>query len=178
MCSEIEAKLKVGSLKQIEQKLQNLGAEFHDNLLQTDIYFDDENKNLTKADTCLRIRRQTNSTQEKVFLTYKGSKENENYKQRREIEFQVPDAVAVVKLLTALGYKKGLIVDKQRQLWHLGHCEVLLDDLPQLGTFVEIEGPDADQIKRVQKDLELDHLTHIHESYASLIEKKLAKEGN
>ncbi|MHC4131367.1 MAG: class IV adenylate cyclase [Planctomycetota bacterium] len=172
MCHEIEAKLKVDSLEKVEHKLQQLEAEFHDKMLQTDIYFDDEHSNLTKTDTCLRIRKQTNGSEEKIFLTYKGPKAQVNYKKRREIEFEVPDASAVEKLLNALGYKKALIVEKERHLWHLGQCEVLLDDLPQLGTFVEIEGPDENEIEIVQKELELDCLPHIHESYAHLIEKK------
>jgi predicted adenylyl cyclase CyaB len=72
MCHEIEAKLKVDSLEKVEQKLQQLQAKFHGKLLQTDIYFDDEHSNLTKTDTCLRIRKQTSSLEEKIFLTYKG----------------------------------------------------------------------------------------------------------
>jgi adenylate cyclase class 2 len=171
MCHEIEAKLKVDSLEKVEQKLQQLQAKFHGKLLQTDIYFDDEHSNLTKTDTCLRIRKQTSCLEEKIFLTYKGPKAQENYKKRREIEFEVPDASAAEKLLVALGYKKALIVEKERHLWHLGPCEVLLDNLPQLGTFVEIEGPDEKEIEIVQKELELDYLTHIHESYAHLLEE-------
>jgi adenylate cyclase class IV len=52
----------------------------------------------------------------------------------------------------------------------------LLDNLPQLGTFVEIEGPGEKEIEIVQKELELDSLPHIHESYAHLIEKKMKQE--
>ncbi|MHC4271043.1 MAG: CYTH domain-containing protein [Planctomycetota bacterium] len=84
MCHEIEAKLKVDSLEKVEHKLQQLQAKFHDKLLQTDAYFDDENSNLTNTDTCLRIRKQTSGSEEKTFLTYKGPKAQENYKKRRE----------------------------------------------------------------------------------------------
>ena len=69
MCHEIEAKLKVESLEKVKEKLQELQAKFHGKLLQTDIYFDDENSNLTKTDTCLRIRKQTGGSEEKIFLS-------------------------------------------------------------------------------------------------------------
>jgi predicted adenylyl cyclase CyaB len=177
MCHEIEAKLKVDSLENVENKLKQLGAEFQAKFLQTDIYFDHENLNLTGIDTCLRIRKQTHGSVENTLLTYKGPKEKNNFKKRREIEFQISDAEAAEKLFTALGYTKEIIVEKERRFWRFGSCEVLLDDLSQLGAFVEIEGPCADEIERVQKALQLDHLTHIHESYASLIEIKLAEEG-
>ncbi|MHC4759573.1 MAG: class IV adenylate cyclase, partial [Planctomycetota bacterium] len=101
MCHEIEAKLKVDSLENVENKLKQLGAEFQAKFLQTDIYFDHENLNLTGTDTCLRIRKQTNGSVENTLLTYKGPKEKNNFKKRREIEFQVSDAEAAEKLFTA-----------------------------------------------------------------------------
>ena len=53
MCIEIEAKLKVDSLAEVEQKLAELGAEFLAEQLQTDYFFDDVNATLTTADRCL-----------------------------------------------------------------------------------------------------------------------------
>jgi adenylate cyclase class 2 len=176
MCHEIEAKLKVDSLEVVEQRLQQLGATFEKKFLQTDIYFDHNNLNLTNNDVCLRIRKQTSDSEEKIFLTYKGPKEEDNYKKRREIELQIHDATAAEKLFTALGYVKEIIVEKERRQWRLVHCAVLLDDLQQLGTFVEIEGPNANDIESIQKDLQLDNLPHIQESYAHLITEKLVNE--
>jgi len=51
-------------------------------------------------------------------------------------------------------------------------CEVALDQLPLIGDFVEIEGPDEAKIATVQKSLGLTDLPHITESYASLVAKK------
>ena len=66
-----------------------------------------------------------------------------------------------------------MIVDKKRRVWQLGDCEVALDELPLLGDFVEIEGPDEETIATVQKSLGLTDLPHITESYASLIVREL-----
>ena len=47
MCTEIEAKLKVDSLPEIEHKLGELSAEFLVEQLQTDYHFDDASATLT-----------------------------------------------------------------------------------------------------------------------------------
>ena len=44
--------------------------------------------------------------------------------------------------------------------------------MPDLGTFVEIEGPDEATIHRVQKTLGLETCTHVSESYACLVAAK------
>ena len=172
MPTEIEAKLKVDSLGEIERKLAELGAEFLAEQLQTDYHFDDTNATLTKADRCLRLRKQMVGKSESLFLTYKGAKERSNLKKRQEIELEIKDADSVRKLLSALGYEQSLVVEKKRRLWQLGDCEVALDQLPLLGDFVEIEGPDEEKIATVQKSLGLTDLAHIAESYASLVAKK------
>jgi len=172
MCTEIEAKLKVDSLEEIEHKLTGLGAEFQAKQLQNDYFFDDVNSTLTKSDRCLRLRKQMVGKNESFFLTYKGAKEKSNLKKRQEIEFEIKDADSVRKLLSALGYEQNLVVEKKRRLWQLGDCEVALDQLPLLGDFVEIEGPDEEKIDDAQEKLGLSDLSHITESYASLVAKK------
>ena len=169
MCVEIEAKLKVDSLKEITKKLAEVGAEFLQEQLQKDYYFDDANRAFTKADRCLRLRQQFADDQEKVFLTYKGAKERDNFKKRQEAEVEVKDLDSAGKLLSALGLKQVSIVEKKRRIWRLGDCKVCLDELPLLGNFVEIEGPDDRSIADVQRDLGLANLPHIPESYAKLI---------
>ncbi len=178
MCTEIEAKLKVDSLQEIERKLPELGAEFLAEQLQTDYHFDDANTTLTKTDRCLRLRKQMVGKNESLFLTYKGAKEKSNLKKRQEIELEIKDADSVRKLLSALGYEQSLVVEKKRRLWQLGDCEVALDRLPLLGDFVEIEGPDEEKIANAQEKLGLSDLSHIAESYASLVTKKQIVNSN
>ena len=174
MCTEIEAKLKVDSLQEIADKLNALGAEFVQERMQTDYYFDDANTTLTKADTCLRLRRQRTGETESWLLTYKGAKEKDEFKKRQEIEIEVTNADSVEKLLSAIGYSRALVVEKKRQIWRLGPCSVALDELPSLGCFVEIEGPDGQTITDVQRKLGLAELSHLPRSYASLMAEKIA----
>jgi adenylate cyclase class 2 len=178
MCVEIEAKLKVDAHDRIVQKLTELGAEFIAEYLQKDWHFDDADSKLAKTDSCLRLRSQLAGRQEAIFLTYKGPKERNKFKRRKEIELELKDADSIEKLLLALGYEKTLSIEKKRRLWQLGNCEVALDQLPLLGSFVEIEGPDEQTIADVQKNLGLSDLPHIQKSYAALMKNKLLQENS
>jgi len=175
---EIEAKLKVESLEDVKRKLVERGAEFLAEQLQTDYYFDGRDRTLTKTDRCLRLRQEVIDDSERFFLTYKGAKEKDQFKKRQEIDIEIKDLDSTEKLLAALGYNMVLVVEKKRKTWRHRDCVVALDELPLLGDFVEIEGPDDERITDVQKDLGLANLPHIPESYASLMAEKLrANEG-
>jgi len=169
MSVETEAKLKVDSLAPVELRLAELGAEFVAEQLQTDSLFDDDTETLTRSDRCLRIRRQVANDLKRCILGYKGGRQESSFKKRQEIETEVEDADSLVTLLSELGYKEKLVVEKRRRLWRLAGCEVALDELPALGTFVEIEGPDERVIADVQAKLNLVKLPHVAKSYAQMI---------
>ena len=173
MCVEIEAKLKVDSLPDVERRLSELGAEFLAEQSQSDDLFDDANATLITSDRCLRLRRQASGDSKRFFLTYKGAKEKSDFKKREEIEIEVRNADMTKRLLLALGYQKVLVVEKRRRLWRFGGCEVALDHLPVLGDFVEIEGPDDETITNVQQRLGLSGSPSITKSYAQLIQERL-----
>jgi adenylate cyclase class 2 len=177
MCVEIEAKLKVDSLPEVELKLTELGADFRAELIQMDILFDDANETLTASDKCLRLRHQSSDNGKRFFLTYKGAKEKSNFKKRQELEIEIMDAETAQKLLSVLGYEKAIVVEKKRRLWHLGLCEVALDTLPLLGDFIEIEGPNNDEIADVQNKLGLSELPNIVKSYAQMIREERDRRG-
>ncbi len=174
---EIEAKLKVESLEEIRHKLTELGAEFLQEQMQADYHFDDANMTLKETDRCLRLRRQLVDKNERFFLTYKGAKEKSSFKKRQEIEIEIADSESVRKLFSALGYENVLTIEKKRITWQLGDCVVALDELPLIGKFVEIEGPDEKKIEDVQRSLGLSGLPHIKKSYADLITARLRELG-
>lgn len=170
--AEIEAKLKVDSHESIRRKLKKLRAKMHSQQKQTDIYYDDENRTLTRTDRCLRLRCSKIGRVEKNYLTYKGPREKDDFKKRAQIETRLEQPRPIVDIFQNLGFEKKLVVEKKRQTWLLNKCEIALDELPLLGTFVEIEGPDAEKIDHVKKKLGLEQSKHITRSYACLVEQK------
>jgi adenylate cyclase class 2 len=177
MHEEIEAKLKVDSLEAVERRLAACGATFLGEIVQTDAYFDTVARDLTRGDKCLRLRREKTGQRERLILAYKGPKQPDDYKKRVEVEVEVSDGEAAEVLLVALGYDKALAFNKRRRLWRLRDCEVALDELPLLGTFVEIEGLDSRTISQVQEMLGLSHVPHTMKSYASQIDRELTRLG-
>lgn len=178
MYLEIEAKLKVDSFDAVQRRLTEQGATFVSERVQTDYYFDRPEQTLTQTDQCLRLRIESDSDGQRNILTYKGPKQADDFKKRKEVNLEVADAEALKCLLDALGYDLSLAFNKRRGVWRFDNCEVALDELPLIGVFVEIEGPDSNHIVRVQKDLDLSDAPHVMASYASLIGEELSRRGS
>ncbi len=170
---EIESKMKVSGLAAVERKLREIRAVFRGLKKQSDAYFDDSKRKLTRNDCCLRIRSVQTDDQKHYFLTYKGPKQHSRLKKRTEIEMALENPKSFEKLLWGLGFAKMLNVNKKRSVWIFQQCEIALDRVSRLGSFVEIEGPNVRQITKVKKMLELDDVPDIKESYAALLEKKM-----
>ena len=168
---EIEAKLKVDSFEAVLKKLAELGAALLCDERQEDVYFDDADGTLWKADKGLRLRTAKSGAGERLFLSYKGPREKGLYKRRSEVEFAVSDGKAAAELLGAIGYKPILTVVKKRLEWMVENCKTALDEVEGLGRFVEIEGADEKIIAKVQNALGLGGVEHVKESYAQLVEK-------
>jgi adenylate cyclase, class 2 len=177
MYIEIEAKLKVDSFKGIEKKLKAVGADFLRERLHTDAYFDDSKSSLRKSDSALRLRHQLIGKKDQVVITYKGPRRAGRFKRRLEIQFEVSDGSLAEKFLESIGYKRTIIYQKKRRVWHYRDCEIALDELPFLGKFVEIEGPNEKRIAKVQEKLGLKELPHTHDSYALMMAKELRRRG-
>ncbi|MCF7954885.1 MAG: class IV adenylate cyclase [Phycisphaerae bacterium] len=177
MDHEIECKVKVDSHADVIARLGEIGAEFVGSFLLRDAYFDFAGDELKTADRGLRIRRQIGDEGEKVIVTYKGPREDNPFKSRQEIETTVGEFDFMSQILLALGMKKNIVIEKKRDIWLYGDCEVCLDELPLLGTFVEVEGENADKISKVLEALSLSGLEHIDDGYARLIKNKLKELG-
>jgi adenylate cyclase class 2 len=140
---EVEQKFPVPDLSGIERKLHALGARFNGPIRQSDGYFAHPNRDFSRTDEALRIRR----VGECHFVTYKGPKVDTTTKTRREIEMQLSSADDGAgrfrELLDALGFRPVAEVEKMRRtatlIYHEREVEVALDLVTGLGEFVELE---------------------------------------
>jgi adenylate cyclase class 2 len=171
MAVEIEAKMKVADLKAIAQTLKKVGAKRKGSEYETNIFFDTEKDSLKKAGKGLRLRIAKNLSTQKTryIITFKGPLQKGKLKTRQEIEMNVEDADAAINLFAALGFERKLSFEKRRETWNFQHCEVVLDELPLLGTYVEIEGPSNRQVMSARKALGLDKLPLIQTGYISML---------
>jgi adenylate cyclase class 2 len=174
---EIEIKLKVDHLAPVRDRLKQIGARRVGEAMETNIFFDTPDRALLSSDCGLRIRCSRDLTAhgcEKLVLTYKGPRGEGDVKRREEIEVNVDSIDAAAAVLERLGYQRMLSFEKRRESWSLEECKVELDQLPHLGSFVEIECTDAEDIQRIRGKLGLFQVKPIEQTYADLVAHHLS----
>ena len=163
---EIEVKFFVISLKDIENKLLQLGAMLvQERCFETNLRFDTADQRLRNLRQVLRLRKDTQN-----ILTFKGAAEGgKPVSIRQEIEVVVDDFETTRTLLESLGYEMVMAYEKYRTTYRLMDTLVVLDELPY-GNFIEIEGPDGKSIQKVARNLNLNWKTRVTTSYIYLFE--------
>jgi adenylate cyclase class 2 len=176
---ELEAKIRIADRAAIEQRLRQLGAHFECRQLEVNTFLDTAARELRRADSGLRVRqaRDLESRQTRTIITHKGPRQPGCYKSRSESELVVESYEDALALLRQLGFDVTLTFEKRRQTWQLGGCEVVLDELPRLGEFLEVEGPSEEAIAAVLKMLGLAGEPLIAQGYATLIAELLEPTG-
>ena len=132
---EVEVKAKINSFEEIEKNLEKLGAEKIKTEIQEDIYFQSPIVDFAKTDEALRIR----TTDNDVFITYKGPKLNRDAKTRKEVEMTIESASKAKDIFEEISFKPVRIVSKSRQYYKYEDFEISLDDVEGLPPYMEIE---------------------------------------
>lgn len=136
---EVEVKAKIKNFKDMEKKLENLGATKTKKEFQEDIYFNSPIVDFTNTDEALRIRTTKENNDENIFITYKGPKIDSKSKTREEIEIGIEDSEKCSKIFQHLGFTKVRAVKKDRQYYSYKNFEISLDDIEGLDPYMEIE---------------------------------------
>ncbi len=140
---EVEQKFPVADLSALERKLVSTGATFADTIVQVDRYLAHPSRDFACTDEALRIRQVGDAN----FITYKGPKIDATTKTRKEIELSLHDGGEEAErwgtLLGALGFVPVAEVRKRRRcgrlVWQNAVVEIALDQVDDLGEFVELE---------------------------------------
>jgi len=177
---EIEAKMSVESFDAVRGKLRDLGARHAGDHFEVNTFFDTEDRSLLAADEGLRLRlgRDNASGRERYVITWKGPRQLGPLKSREELEVEVQGGDAAVQLLERLGYLRTLSFEKRRDSWELEGCKIELDEVPHLGRFVEVEGPDEKTVLHVRERLGLGSRPVIKGSYIALLMSHLQERGH
>ena len=182
--NEIEAKYPVENFTGVEKALKAVGAEYLGTFLQTDSFYDNPSGELREAGCGLRIRKlevlqspQGGQVDNRPIVTFKGPVEAQaNVKIRRELQTRLDSADVLEEIFQAVaGFENVYTIQKRRSSYRLGTCQVELDELPLLGFFVEIEGPEED-IEDNRKILEI-KTSHLNTSYLHLLMEKCREMG-
>ena len=132
---EVEVKAKINSFKEMEEKLSEIGASKSKKEFQEDIYFASPIVDFAETDEALRIR----TTNNDIFITYKGPKLNSQAKTRKEVEMNIESAEKAKDIFEEIGFKEVRTVRKNRQYYTYENFEISLDDVEGLTPYMEIE---------------------------------------
>lgn len=162
MAIETEKKYRLDKRLRVEftARLAELGAQFSNERFEENFLYRHGAED-TGARLRLRVIGQT------TYLTYKEKiKSDSEFKTKIEHETIVSDEDATRQIIEKLGYDLAVVYEKYRKTWHLGECEVVLDELP-FGIYMEIEG-EPEEILKVEKMLGANDVELESRGYARL----------
>lgn len=171
MPREIEIKLKLEDPDRLRAVLRDHGATYRGRDFEINRIFDFPDGRLRQGGNALRVRVTRpliNAGKSTGTLTFKGPRDAAALKSREEIEMSVDDPTTLVIILARLGLVQRVRYEKRRETWSLRNCEIVLDELPQLGWYVEIEGPNSESVLAVRDELELGKVPAEDDSYVQL----------
>ena len=133
---EVETKLKIDSTSQIEERIKELVGDYKGEKTEIDLYFDHPDTHIFDGGRALRVR----DSGGKYRLTYKGPKKDDETTSRAEIEIGIESAREMIGILDELGFYEICEVKKLRKTYLLEDLVITLDNVADLGEFIEVEG--------------------------------------
>lgn len=171
---EIEVKARVDDARKMERAIISMGATPIGIQDQADTYYNAPHRNFETTDEALRIRVEDGE----AVLTYKGPKMDTVSKTRQEFQTVIKDTETMGNILSSLGFFLVATVTKRRKNYRLGDFFISLDEVRNLGSFIEIEIPvknsrnyeeKVESILKIIEKLGINRTATIRESYLEMI---------
>jgi adenylate cyclase class 2 len=133
---EFELKVRISSLDPVRKQLIEHNARFCGRIHEHDIYYNAPHRDFGVTDEAIRVR----YTNDHAVVTYKGAKiKTSGLKAREELNTVVDSGAVFEQMLDRLGFTRTTEVNKWRENYRLSNAAIMLDEVEDLGTFVEIE---------------------------------------
>jgi adenylate cyclase class 2 len=167
---ETEVKFHLADPVALRSRLLAIGAHSLGRVLELNIRFEDESRNLARNQCLLRLRQDRKSS-----LTYKSVPVDADpaFKQLHELEVEVADFDAMQRILMCLGFRPEQTYEKWRETLVADQTSFCLDTLP-FGEFLEIEGS-KEAITRFSERLGLDWNRRILLNYLEIFDRIRAR---
>lgn len=168
--NELEIKIKINSEEHF-QAVYNSCYEFFgspvSHLNQLDEYYDTPDRQLKKHDLVIRIR--SNGCKKTIALKSPRMELPSGMTNRIELEFISAEGEKVHEQLISQGLNPNESAEKERWTFIFKDCEIVLDKLPFIGSFIEIEGPSEDAIYHIVHLLDLSSCQIVRQNYGELM---------
>jgi adenylate cyclase class 2 len=162
---ETEVKFFLTDIRSLRNRIIELGADCKGRVFETNIRFEDKDKNLYQNKALLRLRKDRKTT-----LTFKSEPpvQNNQFKVLRELEVEVSDFSTMKHILGSIGFQPEQIYEKWRETFILNDSILCLDAMPY-GDFLEIEGQ-KEHIKKVASQIGLQWEKRILLNYLAIFD--------
>jgi adenylate cyclase class 2 len=182
---EVEIKIPIRDTKSVRETILAKGGTELNSEVQTDTYFAHPCRSFEETDEALRVRSRDNITDENlsphyahVELTYKGPKVDSTTKTREEYSIGLAESQIVTQILDKLSFEQVATVTKHRTFFKLDEITLSVDDVEDVGTFIELEAiasgeeemtKQRDKIIEMVRQIGLDPIESVRESYLELL---------
>ena len=149
---EIELRAKILNPQLLPKKLNDLSGiiEKNNNERQVDVYLKHENDEERKM--VVRIRK--NYEKNSAILTFKGKSKNEQDIAWQDYDTPISNPERLERILVSNGYVYVCLIDKIRQSFKYKEFEINVDNIRDLGLFIEIEKQgEEDNIEFIKKEI-------------------------
>jgi adenylate cyclase class 2 len=141
---ELEVKARITNVPELLRRLRRAGATVEFRGAMADRRYD-RGRALTRQDEVLRLRTYRPAGRERArsVLTWKGAasaRAGGRYRHRLELELEIPDPAALDGVLTRLGFRVAMAIDRRVEVYRLGHAILRLERYPRMDTLLEVEG--------------------------------------
>lgn len=131
---ELEMKFSVANPKDLEIKILELGFKFIKEKKQLDYYYSPAHKSFAGTrQYYLRVRQQDDGSAIFAFHNVIDNLKTE------ELEVNISNFVVFLEILKRLDYHLDCLVEKNRQIYRNTNFEITIDQVNDLGVFVELE---------------------------------------
>ena len=148
MQTEIEVKFLDVNFDDVRKKLADLGAVCtHPMRMMRRSLIEEPHHSAVHG--FIRIRDEG----DKITMTYKQRDDEFAMHGTKEIEVEVSDFDATVKLLEAAGWPPITYQESKRETWKLGDTEIVLDEWPWIPPYIEVEAPSEQLVRETTEKL-------------------------
>ena len=147
---EIEVKAKIKYFGQIKNKLKEMGCVLFEPIVQDDYIYNKKGIDLYKGydgSPVLRVRVQG----KKILFTLKKNRSNELDCIEKELE--ISNKETMEDIFELLDYEKTVEVHKKRIKTNYKDYEICLDEVEELGSYIEVEKMSDEDGEKVQSEL-------------------------
>lgn len=137
---EIEIKLPLINPQEVREFLNTHAKLVSENIYQKDTYFVPHHRDFLAAQypfEWLRLRQSSKDTSINYKHFHPENVEKTDYCD--ELETKIEDSTVMEGILKNLDFKEVIVVEKSRTTWLFEDVEIVIDEVSNLGSYIELE---------------------------------------